>query len=115
MADPAPDAPPTASGDDVPVRPAATVMLLRDTTDGPEVFMLFFSSRRLHTSFDCDWSSDVCSSDLARLARLGHGTSRLHRAADRSTGARRASRGRIRPRPAVPTRLRLLRRADRGR
>src|SRR5205085_8100312 len=22
-----------------------------------------FSSRRRHTSFDCDWSSDVCSSD----------------------------------------------------
>src|SRR2546430_6807538 len=25
---------------------------------------LFFSSRRGHTRFDCDWSSDVCSSDL---------------------------------------------------
>src|SRR2546430_7892358 len=24
----------------------------------------FFSSRRRHTTFDCDWSSDVCSSDL---------------------------------------------------
>src|SRR5256886_1054350 len=24
----------------------------------------FFSSRRRHTGFDCDWSSDVCSSDL---------------------------------------------------
>src|SRR2546430_4359721 len=23
----------------------------------------FFSSRRRHTRFDCDWSSDVCSSD----------------------------------------------------
>src|SRR2546430_11392702 len=23
-----------------------------------------FSSRRRHTIFDCDWSSDVCSSDL---------------------------------------------------
>src|SRR5205085_8110512 len=36
----------------------------------------FFSSRRRHTRFDCDWSSDVCSSDLhpaeiyADLARL---------------------------------------------
>src|SRR2546430_7682496 len=32
------------------------------------VFVLiffFFSSRRRHTRFDCDWSSDVCSSDLA--------------------------------------------------
>src|SRR3990167_7121399 len=24
-----------------------------------------FSSRRRHTRFDCDWSSDVCSSDLS--------------------------------------------------
>src|SRR5579859_7067744 len=29
--------------------------------------LFFFSSRRRHTSFDCDWSSDVCSSDLAWL------------------------------------------------
>src|SRR5256886_10969371 len=28
----------------------------------PSIF--FFSSRRRHTRFDCDWSSDVCSSDL---------------------------------------------------
>src|SRR5260370_30757299 len=26
----------------------------------------FFSSRRRHTRFKCDWSSDVCSSDLTR-------------------------------------------------
>src|SRR5205085_3117217 len=26
----------------------------------------FFSSRRRHTRFDCDWSSDVCSSDLPK-------------------------------------------------
>src|SRR2546430_12490724 len=25
--------------------------------------VVFFSSRRRHTRFDCDWSSDVCSSD----------------------------------------------------
>src|SRR5688572_31001616 len=30
--------------------------------------MFFFSSRRRHTRFDCDWSSDVCSSDL----EVGH-------------------------------------------
>src|SRR5467141_2474746 len=29
--------------------------------------LLFFSSRRRHTSFKCDWSSDVCSSDLSAL------------------------------------------------
>src|SRR2546430_3781160 len=28
----------------------------------------FFSSRRRHTRFDCDWSSDVCSSDLRCLS-----------------------------------------------
>src|SRR5205085_4283428 len=28
----------------------------------------FFSSRRRHTRFDCDWSSDVCSSDLEACA-----------------------------------------------
>src|SRR2546427_5269713 len=27
----------------------------------------FFSSRRRHTRFDCDWSSDVCSSDLDEI------------------------------------------------
>src|SRR5688572_33230428 len=29
-----------------------------------EIFV--FSSRRRHTRFDCDWSSDVCSSDLLK-------------------------------------------------
>src|SRR2546430_4500941 len=28
------------------------------------MLIFFFSSRRRHTRFDCDWSSDVCSSDL---------------------------------------------------
>src|SRR5260370_12049478 len=33
-----------------------------------EIWMerFFFSSRRRHTRFKCDWSSDVCSSDLHR-------------------------------------------------
>src|SRR5256886_8487995 len=40
------------------------------------VVLFFFSSRRRHTRFDCDWSSDVCSSDLlaetpGALAALG--------------------------------------------
>src|SRR5689334_16778890 len=26
-------------------------------------FLFFFSSRRRHTRWNCDWSSDVCSSD----------------------------------------------------
>src|SRR6267142_5323642 len=33
------------------------------------MFVFFFSSRRRHTRLTCDWSSDVCSSDL-RLAAL---------------------------------------------
>src|SRR5438270_7153968 len=32
--------------------------------------LFFFSSRRRHTRFDCDWSSDVCSSDLKSDIRL---------------------------------------------
>src|SRR2546430_3319710 len=31
------------------------------------LIFFFFSSRRRHTRFDCDWSSDVCSSDLVYL------------------------------------------------
>src|SRR2546430_3374387 len=40
----------------------------------------FFSSRRRHTRFDCDWSSDVCSSDLRRgpAARRDEDGSRPH-------------------------------------
>src|SRR2546430_6075024 len=37
------------------------------------LIIFFFSSRRRHTRFDCDWSSDVCSSDLATGARAGEG------------------------------------------
>src|SRR5690606_40890490 len=31
--------------------------------------LFFFSSRRRHTRFSRDWSSDVCSSDLSFLGR----------------------------------------------
>src|SRR5207237_1985387 len=34
------------------------------------VCVFFFSSRRRHTRFKCDWSSDVCSSDLIYLGKL---------------------------------------------
>src|SRR5256886_12353795 len=37
------------------------------------VSCFFFSSRRRHTRFDCDWSSDVCSSDLNVTAALHWG------------------------------------------
>src|SRR2546430_3575187 len=39
------------------------------------LYFFFFSSRRRHTRFDCDWSSDVCSSDLGAAGereRLRH-------------------------------------------
>src|SRR5260370_30469587 len=31
------------------------------------ILFFFFSSRRRHTRFKCDWSSDVCSSDLGAI------------------------------------------------
>src|SRR5256886_13761275 len=34
-----------------------------EAIDFMEFYARFFSSRRRHTRFDCDWSSDVCSSD----------------------------------------------------
>src|SRR5438132_10694522 len=34
------------------------------------VFFFFFSSRRRHTISLCDWSSDVCSSDLGKLRAI---------------------------------------------
>src|SRR5947207_15292865 len=33
------------------------------------MFVFFFSSRRRHTRSLCDWSSDVCSSDLFEAER----------------------------------------------
>src|SRR5437870_12882444 len=36
--------------------------------------LFFFSSRRRHTRWPRDWSSDVCSSDLYSLDRLGYDT-----------------------------------------
>src|SRR5260370_26683823 len=35
------------------------------------ICFFFFSSRRRHTRFKCDWSSDVCSSDLGSGKGLG--------------------------------------------
>src|SRR2546430_5678554 len=38
------------------------------------IYFFFFSSRRRHTRFDCDWSSDVCSSDLLCPVLIGRET-----------------------------------------
>src|SRR5260370_5567002 len=54
-------------GDEVSERGAA-----RFCTDVRRGESFFFSSRRRHTRFKCDWSSDVCSSDLTvSMARVG--------------------------------------------
>src|SRR5437870_12376393 len=52
----------------------------------------FFSSRRRHTRWPRDWSSDVCSSDLA-----GHRPERLRPGA----GEKAADAGATRPDPAA--------------
>src|SRR3712207_7682361 len=36
-----------------------------------DFFFFFFSSRRRHTRYWRDWSSDVCSSDLATMIPCG--------------------------------------------
>src|SRR5690242_21901587 len=52
-------------------------------------FFFFFSSRRRHTRLTCDWSSDVCSSDLIRdRGSAGGGRSRrAPRQRERARGA----------------------------
>src|SRR5260221_2906338 len=51
----------------------------------PILLFFFFSSRRRHTRSLCDWSSDVCSSDLAYIEILrGH----FHQSADCGVGSR---------------------------
>src|SRR5438477_9983737 len=53
------------------------------------VYFFFFSSRRRHTRLTCDWSSDVCSSDLACvLSARPSSAARIWLA--RSEGIRRA-------------------------
>src|SRR2546430_10186654 len=43
------------------------------------ICFFFFSSRRRHTRFDCDWSSDVCSSDLMAKTKKSDLQERLER------------------------------------
>src|SRR3989475_8927258 len=68
----------------------------------------FFSSRRRHTRFDCDWSSDVCSSDLLwETATLIHIMLLGHWIEMRSVlGASRALEQLVRLLPAEAHRLR---------
>src|SRR5690606_40381007 len=62
----------------------------------------FFSSRRRHTRFSRDWSSDVCSSDLAVVAEaLRHGE-RLVAVADAHLGAGAPVTGQVPASPVGP-------------
>src|SRR5256886_2833587 len=45
----------------VPALIAGNTVVVKPASASPQSG--FFSSRRRHTRFDCDWSSDVCSSD----------------------------------------------------
>src|SRR3712207_9044883 len=69
-----------------------------------ELFLFFFSSRRRHTRYWRDWSSDVCSSDL-----------REDRRADAEAVGRNAQAPAARARAHAPPTARHPRRADRGR
>src|SRR5260370_4376982 len=60
--------------------------------------LFFFSSRRRHTRFKCDWSSDVCSSDLAQ--RVG---SRLLCLPSRTVSGRSREPTRCAVRSAMPS------------
>src|SRR5437763_7183460 len=60
--------------------------------------LFFFTSRRRHTRYIGDWSSDVCSSDLlAGLGKIDRASYRMHRGflarlAGKRTGACRVFR-----------------------
>src|SRR3712207_6897044 len=66
------------------------------------VFMIcfFFSSRRRHTRYWRDWSSDVCSSDLKSAQREGEheqkGTGRADEAPERQVRGQQIPEGRKR-------------------
>src|SRR5260221_9556149 len=62
------------------VRPAASSDWTSKRCIIRVVFFFFFSSRRRHTRSLCDWSSDVCSSDLVVPSYTG--IERLHAAGD---------------------------------
>src|SRR2546430_15122906 len=85
------------------------------------IFFFFFSSRRRHTRFDCDWSSDVCSSDLGRGIARPRAGGDPRGDARRLAGVRRArerraeaAHGRVRPRRSRSEERRVGKSVDLG-
>src|SRR6266567_3324137 len=70
----------------------------------------FFSSRRRHTRFDCDWSSDVCSSDLRTYPHVDM----YERAWQGARLLERAMQGEVRPKTVIARRP-MIYGLDRGR
>src|SRR5882762_7405548 len=54
--------------------------------------VFFFSSRRRHTRFKCDWSSDVCSSDLPSNSSASASSRTIYSRSTRSNSRRRCLR-----------------------
>src|SRR2546430_7990023 len=67
--------------------------------------VFFFSSRRRHTRFDCDWSSDVCSSDLGMdfLRRIFGISSRTQERLTESSEPQGSGRSGFKSEPTGPT------------
>src|SRR5690348_17433433 len=62
--------------------------------------VFFFSSRRRHTRWTGDWSSDVCSSDLTgELRRNGHRAAVIGAVQQEARHDRRVARDEARPQP----------------
>src|SRR4051812_50186103 len=85
--------------------------------------VFFFSSRRRHTRLTCDWSSDVCSSDLTlEFAKertafgrpIGRFQAIRHKFADMATKIEAGGAPRRPPAPRRPRRQEPPRRAARG-
>src|SRR6266568_8306901 len=65
-------------------------MILFDGSGETGRVFFFLSSRRRHTRWNCDWSSDVCSSDLEVMAADQPGQPLPEPAGDGSMGMRLA-------------------------
>src|SRR5690606_2170515 len=70
----------------------------------------FFSSRRRHTRFSRDWSSDVCSSDLMAWSRVGVQTMARLRVWQANGGSARAAYLHGKPQPPLKVSSRWLQR-----